>query len=114
MIAAYEQIAFGLEAAARTIAVRFRLINRSHGDWRTAAGFAIGWQIYDPETGTFIREGDWTQLSQDVMSAEMADIQLSVQLPPERGRYHVYISPRTNEAGWFYAVNEPFLLIDVF
>ena len=56
-------------------------------------GFSIGWQIYDPETGTFIQEGEWTQLKEDLLSAQVADVALTIQLPPERGRYHVYVSP---------------------
>ena len=94
--------------------VRFRLMNRSHEDWRIGDGFAIGWQIYDPETGTFIQEGEWTQLEEDLLSAQIADVALTIQLPPERGHYHVYVSPVTPKDGWFYARNEPFLLVDAF
>lgn len=114
MIAAYEQIAFDLDAATRTIHLRFKLINRSHEDWRVRDGFSIGWQIYDPETGTFIQEGEWTQLKEDVLSAQISDVALTIQLPPERGRYHVYVSPVTPNEGWFYARNEPFVLVDAF
>ena len=77
-------------------------------------GFAIGWQIYDPETGTFIQEGEWTQLKEDLASGQIADVQLTIQLPPERGHYHVYVSPVTPKDGWFYARNEPFVLVDAF
>ncbi len=114
MIAAYEQIAFDLDAATRTIHLRFKITNRSHEDWRIVDGFSIGWQIYDPETGTFIQEGEWTQLKEDLLSAQVADVALTIQLPPERGRYHVYVSPVTPNDGWFYARNEPFLLVDAF
>ena len=41
-------------------------------------------------------------------------MQLTIQLPPERGHYHVYVSPVTPKDGWFYARNEPFVLIDAF
>ena len=34
-------------------------------------GSAIGWQIYDPEAGTFIQEGEWTQLEEDLPSAQI-------------------------------------------
>ena len=47
-------------------------------------------------------------------SAQTGDVQVAIQLPPERGHYHVYVSPVTPERGWFYARNEPFLLMDVF
>ena len=42
MIAAYEQIAFDVDAGTRTIGARFRLVNRSHEDWRISDGFALG------------------------------------------------------------------------
>lgn len=108
----YEQTAFDLDADTRTIELRFRLVNRTHEDWKIAGGFSIGWQVYDPETGTFIREGEWTQLKEDLLSAQMADVRLSIKLPPERGRYHVYVSPVTSDGGWHYARNLPFILID--
>jgi lipopolysaccharide transport system permease protein len=112
MIAAYEQIAFDLHAATRTIRLRFKVTNRSHEDWHVSDGFSIGWQVYDPETGTFIQEGEWTQLKEDLLSAQVADVALTIQLPPERGHYHVYVSPVTPKDGWFYARNEPFVLVD--
>src|SRR4051812_9998127 len=112
MAAAYEQIAVDVDAATRTISIRFRLVNRSHLDWRIAEGFVIGWQIYDPDTATFIQEGAWTQLTEDLASAQMADVALTIELPPERGQYHVYVSPMTPKDGWFYARNETFVLID--
>lgn len=114
MIVAYEQPSFDIEPGTRDLNGRFRLINRSHEQWGRADGFAIGWQIYDPDAGTFIREGEWNPLAQELASAQTGDVQLAIQLPPERGHYHVYVSPVTPERGWFYARNEPFLLIDVF
>lgn len=114
MTAAYEQAEFDVDADRRILTVRFRLINRSHQEWRCSEGFAIGWQIYDPEAATFIREGEWTKLGDDLAAAQTCDVQVAIQLPPERGHYHVYISPVTPEIGWFYARNEPFVLLDAF
>jgi lipopolysaccharide transport system permease protein len=114
MTAAYEQPAFDLDSGKRLLTVRFRLINRSHQEWRASDGFFIGWQIYDPEAATFIREGEWAPLAQDLASAQTGDVEVAIQLPPERGRYHVYISPVTREGGWFYTRNEPFVLVDAF
>jgi lipopolysaccharide transport system permease protein len=114
MIAAYEQPSFDLDSDQRILTVRFRLINRSHEAWRGSDGFAIGWQIYDPEAATFIREGEWIPLVEDLASAQIGNVQVVIQLPPERGHYHVYVSPVTPKSGWFYARNEPFLLLDAF
>lgn len=112
MIVAYEQPSFEVDAFARTIRVHFRLVNRSHETWNAAEGFAIGWQVYDPETATFICEGDWTPLLEDLLSAQTRDVEILVQLPPELGHYHIYVSPVLPQTGWFYARNEPFLLMD--
>ena len=43
-----------------------------------------------------------TSLEKDVAPAEPAPIAIEVQLPPEKGRYHVYVSARTEQGGWFY------------
>src|SRR3954451_12987635 len=114
MLVAYDCPTFDVASAQRTITARFRLVNRSHDTWRVADGLAIGWQIYDPETSTFIREGQWTSLTDDLASAQMADLQVTIDLPPERGHYHIYLSPVDPRNGWFYTQGEPFLLIDAF
>src|SRR5918993_1485554 len=66
---------------------------------------AMGYQIFDPDTGTFIFEGEW----QPVRDGK-AD--LRVELPPERGRYHVYISPIDEKRGWDYHLGKRFVLIE--
>ena len=114
MIVAYERPRFEVDASARTITATFVLVNRSHDTWRKEEGFSIGWQIYDPETSTFITEGQWNPLEEDLLSAQTREMRVTVQLPPERGHYHVYISPVSTSATWFYAQGEPFLLIDAF
>ncbi len=62
----------------------------------------LGYQIYDPETGTFILEGPW----------QAPTPTLEIAVPPERGRYRIYLSPIDEQTGWAYARNEPFLLIE--
>jgi lipopolysaccharide transport system permease protein len=64
-----------------------------------------GYQIFDPETGTFIYEGEWRPV-------ENGSVELSVRLPPERGRYHVYASSVDESRGWDYQRGRPFLLLD--
>jgi lipopolysaccharide transport system permease protein len=64
-----------------------------------------GYQIFDPDTGTFIFEGEWRPVHSGA-----AD--LTVALPPERGRYHVYASPVDESRGWDYQLGRTFLLID--
>jgi lipopolysaccharide transport system permease protein len=93
------------------LSVRFRIENRSGETWRSSAGFAIGWQIYDPQTALFISEGEWAPLAADVAPGERSTIELHVALPPEPGHYRVYASP-LDKTGWRYLQGWRFLVID--
>lgn len=62
----------------------------------------LGAQIYDPDTGTFIFEGPWVRLGEE----------LRIEMPSEKGRYHVYISAIENGERWLYDRGKPFLLIE--
>ena len=46
----------------------------------------IGWQIYDPSSGAFLFEGEWTELRD-------AKVDLRVMLPQEDGPYRVQVAP---------------------
>ncbi|MBI3280995.1 MAG: ABC transporter permease [Acidobacteria bacterium] len=111
MAVGYQEPRFELDPAARTVIAEFRIANQSETVWRREDGFAVGWQVYDPETGTFIAEGEWQALAHDLAPAENEQVRVELRLPPERGRYHVYISP-LNRAGWFFARGDRFLLVD--
>lgn len=108
----YQNCQSALDPDERRITVRCTVVNHSTETWNRADGFSIGYQIFDPETGMFIYEGEWTSLEADIAPAEMAPLSVEVQLPPEKGRYHVYISPRTEQGGWFYQHGDPFILIE--
>ena len=71
MQVSYEHPEFHLDAASRTIHTKFRIVNHSGETWRRDKGYVLGWQIYDPETGTFISEGEWTPLKSDLAPAQM-------------------------------------------
>jgi lipopolysaccharide transport system permease protein len=112
MRAGYQQTDFALDPDSRTITASFRLVNQSDEHWRSGEGFFLGWQMFDPETNTFIAEGTWSALPKDLAPAETAGVTVPVNLPKERGRYHVYISPIVQGHGWFYQHGKPFLLVD--
>jgi lipopolysaccharide transport system permease protein len=112
MRAGYQQPEFALDPDTRTINASFRLVNQSEEHWRSGEGFFIGWQMFDPETNTFIAEGKWSSLPGDLAPAETAAITVPVNLPKERGHYHVYISPIVQGRGWFYQQGKPFVLVD--
>jgi lipopolysaccharide transport system permease protein len=111
MQAAYERPEFHISGDTRVIDVSFRLVNHSHQVWRSADGYYIGWQVFDPESSMFISEGEWQPID-DLAPAQMRDTRLRVTLPPERGRYHVYVSPLHTKDGWLYARGGSFVLID--
>src|SRR3954447_19424067 len=111
-LVAYQNPEFRLDEAERSIHATFRIVNHSHETWRREDGYSLGWQIFDPETATFIAEGEWTSMSKDLAPAETDQVAIEVKLPPEKGRYHVYISPVQESSGWLYARGAPFVLID--
>jgi len=112
MGARYRDTLFAVEPEKRLLRVRFRLHNASEETWRRDDGFCLGWQLFDPDTTLFIAEGEWTPLPRDLAPGEEAEAEVSVSLPGERGRYHVYVSPRKEAPGWFYEQGWPFLLVE--
>ncbi len=111
MPAAYEQPRVTVEPEGRALRVRLRLKNASRKAWRRAEGFCLGWQLFDPKTALFIREGEWAAMETDLEPEQSAVVDLLVELPPERGHYHVYLSPRSEPEGWHYRTGAAFLLI---
>ncbi len=95
----------------RLLNVACRLRNTSRETWRAADGFSIGWQFYDPDSGCFISEGQWQKL-EDLASGQNRQLALHLELPPESGRYHIYVSPRRESAGWEFRRGADFLLVD--
>jgi lipopolysaccharide transport system permease protein len=51
----------------------------------------IGWQLYDPSTGAFLQEGEWSEVT-----GREAD--LRIPLPPEVGAYRVQVAPVKDRA----------------
>ena len=46
----------------------------------------IGWQLFDPSTGAFLQEGEWSEVT-----GREAD--LRIPLPAEEGAYSVQVAP---------------------
>ena len=63
-----------LEAVAEgtTIHLRFQLDQPE----------VIGWQLYDPSTGAYLQEGEWSEMTG-------RDADLRILLPTEEGAYSV-------------------------
>ena len=110
MSAEYSQI--DVTASGRSLVLRCRVLNRSNQTWRAADGFRIGSQIIDPETHFYIEDGARVSAGEELAPGSGSGIALRVELPPQRGRYRIYVSPMREDAGWFYERNWPFLVID--
>lgn len=98
-------------ARGRRVDVRLTVENRGVESW-PARDLCLGWQIYDPDTAIFISEGEWIAAGRDLGPGASAAFALDVELPAEPGRYHVYVSPRTDRDGWFYQLEWPFVLVE--
>jgi len=51
----------------------------------------IGWQLYDPSTGAYIQEGEWSEMTS-------RDADLHIPLPAEDGAYSVQVAPVKDRA----------------
>ncbi len=90
--------------------IRLRVENNSGETWKPE-NFALGWQFFDPQTDSFILEGQWTASPRDIQPGETAAFELSIPFPPDPGGYHVYVSPIEQPGGWAYLRGQPFLRI---
>jgi len=90
----------------------FDLRNTSSEPWHPQQGFAAGYHLFDAETGTLIVDGERQSPRGDVAPGEAVPIDLCFALPPEPGRYDVFISPMRENVCWFYASGCPFLRVE--
>src|SRR5512132_3534339 len=67
-----------IEAVAEGAAIHLR--------FRLDRPGVIGWQLYDPSTGAFLQEGEWSEVK-----GREAD--LRIPLPPQEGAYSVQVAP---------------------
>ena len=67
----------------------------------------MGYHVFDPETDTLVVDGARTNLDKGGSHLEM-----NLDLPPEPGRYRVFVSPMQENVAWYYEHGWRFLLID--
>ena len=101
-----------VEAGGRSLTARFEMRNVSPAAWRLAEGFAAGYQIFDPETGTLVVEGRRTAPQTDIQPGEGQRFQVQLELPPEPGHYRIFLSGMQEDSHWFYERGAEFLLVD--
>ena len=100
------------EVDGGTLRVKARVANRSKQDWTAAAGDALGWQVYDRDQETLLVEGPRALFPAPLAPRDEADLEWTVPLPPEDGRYAVFVSPQREGEGWFFEDGSPFGLIE--
>ncbi len=97
---------------ATTLRVRARLANRSKQGWSAGAGDALGWQVYDRDQETLLAEGPRALLPAPLAPREEGAFEWTIALPPEDGRYAVFVSPQREGDGWYFEDGSPFGLIE--
>jgi lipopolysaccharide transport system permease protein len=112
MNAAYLQPAVKLHAAGHAVHAEFALRNESEETWRAADGFAIGYHLFDADTGTLIVDGPRLHLERDIPPGEAVSVALDFEVPEENGAYQVLISPMREDVCWYYEHGWPFLLVE--
>jgi lipopolysaccharide transport system permease protein len=92
--------------------VSLEVMNTSSGAWRSEAGYAVSYQVFDPETDTLVTEGPRTPLERALGPGESAEIEVDLAFPPEPGRYRAFVSLLRENVSWLYAEGGPFLLVE--
>lgn len=51
----------------------------------------VGWQLYDPATGAFLFEGEWTEVAKTDAGGVSVDVRIA--MPTESGPYRIQLAP---------------------
>ena len=112
MSAAYLNPRTGVDPASHAGTVEFDFRNDSGETLKTGNQVAIGFHIFDAETGTLIVDGQRVTPERDLKPGETAHIRIAFEIPPEDGRYQVIVSPMREGICWYYEQGWPFLLLE--
>lgn len=112
MTAVYSVPRVEMDPDARLVKAAFQIRNASSETWRPSEGFAFGYHIFDPDTGTLIVDGARVPPAAEVAPGEAVRMDLRFELPPEPGRYQIFVSAMREDVCWYYERGWPFLLID--
>jgi lipopolysaccharide transport system permease protein len=112
MNAAYLDPRVKLDPSTRAAHVEFEIRNDSSETWKAAEGFAIGYHLFDPETGTLIVDGPRVHPARDIAPGERARFHFDVDLLPEDGRYRAIFSAMREGVCWYYERGWPFLMLE--
>jgi lipopolysaccharide transport system permease protein len=112
MSAAWLEPKATVDTQTRRVDVGVRVLNASGETWRASEGFAIGYQIFDAETGTMLLDGARTPPDRDVEPGGSVPVRMEFDLPAEDGSYQVLISPLREGVCWYHERDWPFLLVE--
>jgi lipopolysaccharide transport system permease protein len=112
MSAGYQDARVRLEPGTAGLRAEFTIRNESSETWQAAQGFAIGYHVFDAETGTLLVDGERVPMGRDLQPGESEAVKFSIALPAENGRYQVLISPMREGVCWYYERGWPFLLVE--
>jgi lipopolysaccharide transport system permease protein len=112
MSAAYPAPKATVDLETRRAHVELGVRNLSGETWRASEGFAIGYQLFDAETGTLLVDGARMPPQHDVKPGESTPVHLDFELPIEDGGYQVFISPLREGVCWYHQRDWPFLLLE--
>lgn len=112
MSARYERPEVTLNPVTRRVRVDFQILNDSGQPWRAADGDAVGYHLFDAETGTLIVDGPRELPSPEIAAGTGAPSSVEFQLPEEDGRYQIFVSAMREGKCWYYEVGWPFLLVE--
>src|SRR5580658_3092402 len=122
MSAAYLDPNATLDPATRVIHVEFEIHNAKQSRdrqgatpldiWKPTEGFAVGYHLFDPETGTLIVDGPRVPPQRDISPGESQRFHFDVELPPEDGRYLLIFSAMREGVCWYYERGWAFLMVE--
>lgn len=98
--------------ARLTVPVTLRVENTTTEVWKPEDGYAAGYQVFDPETGTLVREGKRVPLARDLAPGQSVEVEVRVEFPPEPGRYRAFVSALRENVCWFYDRGARFTVLD--
>jgi lipopolysaccharide transport system permease protein len=107
----FSNVAVALDSGRRVTA-NFDLKNESTQTWTAADGYALGYQIFDPETDTLVIDGTRQPPDHDIAPGDQAHFEVVLALPHEPGRYRVFLSMMQEHVAWFWERGWPFVLTD--
>ena len=72
----------------------------------------LSYSVFDRMTDRIVLEGERVSLGDACKPGEKRKVVIDVQMPPEAGRYRVWVSPVHEDVAWFYERNGEFIEIE--